>query len=63
MIDTDGDHRCGKNIGMFINIRRCAILYLHETNGAWAEAPYLDAYGETDVLLKYGPQMLWCGDC
>lgn len=39
-------------MGMFINIRRCAVLYLHETNGSWVEAPYLDAYGETDVMLK-----------
>jgi len=45
--------RCGKTVGLFINIRKCALLHLHDYHGSWNEAPYLDAHGETDVGLRF----------
>lgn len=48
--------RCGQNIGIFINIRKCHVLYLHNNYGAWAVAPYLDKHGEVDPNLRFvGP--------
>ncbi|KAL3478110.1 hypothetical protein BJX99DRAFT_225042 [Aspergillus californicus] len=44
--------KCGKNIGLFINIRKCAVLYLHGSNGSWHFAPYLDRHGEVDPGLR-----------
>ncbi|KAL2827169.1 hypothetical protein BDW59DRAFT_58242 [Aspergillus cavernicola] len=44
--------KCGKNIGLFINIRKCAVLYLHGHNGSWHFAPYLDRHGEVDLGLR-----------
>jgi len=49
--------KCGQNLGLFINIRKCALLYLHNYNGAWAEAPYMDAHGETDLGLRRSRQL------
>ncbi|KKK23170.1 ubiquitin-protein [Aspergillus ochraceoroseus] len=40
--------KCGKNIGLFINIRKCTVLYLHNQSGSWHFAPYLDRHGEVD---------------
>jgi Proteolysis_6 C-terminal len=45
--------RCGKDVGIFINIRKCMILYLHNRNGTWLVAPYLDKHGEVDPCLRY----------
>ncbi|KAL3438823.1 hypothetical protein BDV09DRAFT_158714 [Aspergillus tetrazonus] len=44
--------KCGKNIGLFINIRKCAVLYLHNQSGSWHNAPYLDRHGEVDMGLR-----------
>ncbi|KAL4784296.1 hypothetical protein BJX76DRAFT_327630 [Aspergillus varians] len=44
--------KCGKNIGLFINIRKCAVLYLHNHSGSWHFAPYLDRHGEVDPGLR-----------
>ncbi|KAL4940319.1 hypothetical protein BDV06DRAFT_196922 [Aspergillus oleicola] len=44
--------KCGKNIGLFINIRKCAVLYLHNQSGSWHYAPYLDRHGEVDPGLR-----------
>ncbi|RDW93752.1 putative ubiquitin-protein ligase E3 component (UBR1) [Aspergillus mulundensis] len=44
--------KCGKNIGLFINIRKCAVLYLHNHSGSWHYAPYLDRHGEVDPGLR-----------
>ncbi|KAI5818406.1 hypothetical protein BZA77DRAFT_306921 [Pyronema omphalodes] len=49
--------KCGKNIGLFINIRKCALLHLHNRNGTWAEAPYLDVHGETDLGFRRTRQL------
>lgn len=44
--------KCGKNIGLFINIRKCTVLYLHNHSGSWHFAPYLDRHGEVDPGLR-----------
>lgn len=50
--------RCGKNIGLFINIRKCAVLYLHNQIGSWHTAPYLDRHGEVDPGLRRNRQLI-----
>jgi E3 ubiquitin-protein ligase UBR1 len=57
-------HRCGHNIGIFINLRKCMVLYLHgnpnirgTTNGSWTHAPYLDKHGEVDPGLRRSRQL------
>lgn len=50
--------RCGRNIGLFINIRKCTVLYLHNTNGSWHYAPYLDRHGEVDPGLRRNRQLI-----
>ncbi|KAI9800153.1 MAG: hypothetical protein M1833_003480 [Piccolia ochrophora] len=55
--------KCGKNVGLFINIRKCSILYLMhgrrvgEGRGGWVPAPYLDKHGEMDPGLRRGRQL------
>lgn len=49
--------KCQGNIGLFINIRKCAIFYLHRTSGSFSQAPYIDKYGEVDVGLRHGRQL------
>ncbi|KAI9376226.1 hypothetical protein BJX61DRAFT_552866 [Aspergillus egyptiacus] len=44
--------KCGKNVGLFINIRKCGVLYLHNHTGSWHAAPYLDRHGEADPGLR-----------
>ncbi|TGZ78610.1 hypothetical protein EX30DRAFT_322180 [Ascodesmis nigricans] len=48
--------KCGGNSGIFIDIRKCALLFLHKPNGTFAETPYMDAHGETDLGLKRARQ-------
>ncbi|KAJ6072705.1 hypothetical protein N7467_010790 [Penicillium canescens] len=50
--------KCGKNIGLFLNIRKCTVLYLHNTNGSWNFAPYLDRHGEADPGLRRNRQLI-----
>ncbi|KAI2787624.1 hypothetical protein POX_f07997 [Penicillium oxalicum] len=50
--------KCGKNIGLFINIRKCTVLYLHNHNGSWHYAPYLDRHGEVDPGLRRNRQLI-----
>ena len=50
-------HRCQGNVGIFINIRKCAVIYLHRTSGSFSNAPYIDKWGETDVGLRHGRQL------
>ncbi|KAK2766312.1 hypothetical protein FQN54_007829 [Arachnomyces sp. PD_36] len=50
--------RCGKNIGLFINIRKCMVLYLVNRNGSWHYAPYLDRHGEVDPGLRRSRQLI-----
>ncbi|KAJ2981526.1 hypothetical protein NUW58_g6666 [Xylaria curta] len=49
--------KCQGNIGLFINIRKCAIFYLHRVSGSFSSAPYIDKYGEVDVGLRHGRQL------
>lgn len=49
--------QCGGNVGLFLNVRKCAVLMLHQGNGSWFAAPYLDRYGETDVGLRRKEQL------
>ncbi|KAI0136598.1 hypothetical protein BJ170DRAFT_19708 [Xylariales sp. AK1849] len=46
--------KCQRNIGLFINIRKCSIFYLHRISGSFSNAPYIDKYGEVDVGLRHG---------
>lgn len=45
---------CGGAIGLFFLVKRCAILYLYASNGAFAPSPYLDAHGEMDSSMRRG---------
>ncbi|KAG0643765.1 hypothetical protein HOY80DRAFT_1031954 [Tuber brumale] len=49
--------KCGKDIGVFINIRKGCVLYLHNGHGSYGPAPYLDKYGETDWGLRRNRQL------
>ena len=49
--------RCGIDIGLFIHIRKCTVLYLHCQNGSWTQAPYLDRHGEADAGLRRDRQL------
>ncbi|KAK8056090.1 hypothetical protein PG993_001317 [Apiospora rasikravindrae] len=49
--------KCQRNMGIFINIRKCAIFYLHRKSGSFSNAPYIDKYGEVDVGLRHGRQL------
>ncbi|KAK4647518.1 E3 ubiquitin-protein ligase ubr1 [Podospora bellae-mahoneyi] len=49
--------RCQKNIGLFINIRKCCVLYLSRKSGSFSHAPYIDRYGEVDFGLRFGRQL------
>lgn len=49
--------RCQKNIGLFINIRKCCIYYLFYGSGSWVVAPYIDKYGEVDLGLRHSRQL------
>jgi E3 ubiquitin-protein ligase UBR1 len=49
--------KCGGNIGLFINIRKCMVLFLNHDNGTWAVAPYLDKHGEVDPTLRRHHQL------
>ena len=44
-------------MGIFINIRKCAVIYLHRMSGSFSNAPYIDKWGETDVGLRHGRQL------
>ncbi|CAK7197478.1 E3 ubiquitin-protein ligase ubr1 [Sporothrix eucalyptigena] len=46
--------RCQKNTGLFLNIRKCCIFYLHRLSGSYGYAPYIDKYGEVDLGFRHG---------
>ncbi|KAM3077282.1 E3 ubiquitin-protein ligase ubr1 [Clarireedia jacksonii] len=48
---------CQKNIGLFINIRKCCVFYMHQQSGSWMVAPYIDKYGEVDPGLRHSRQL------
>jgi E3 ubiquitin-protein ligase UBR1 len=49
--------KCGGNVGLFINIRKCMVLFLNHDHGTWAVAPYLDKHGEVDPTLRRHHQL------
>lgn len=50
--------KCGGKIGIFINIRKCMVLFLHTPmSGSFAHAPYLDRHGEPDPTLRRHHQL------
>ncbi|ORY96698.1 hypothetical protein BCR43DRAFT_492123 [Syncephalastrum racemosum] len=50
---------CGGEVGVYLLVKRCAVLVLHNENGWFMPAPYLDTHGEVDTGLRRGrPQYL-----
>ncbi|EEH19387.1 hypothetical protein PABG_01706 [Paracoccidioides brasiliensis Pb03] len=49
---------CGGNVGLFINIRKCMVLFLHNKNGSWHHAPYLDIHGEVDPGFRHHRRLI-----
>ncbi|PNY28994.1 E3 ubiquitin-protein ligase ubr1 [Tolypocladium capitatum] len=49
--------KCQRNIGVFLNVRKCSTVYLFRQSGSFATAPYIDKYGETDPQLRHGRQL------
>ncbi|KAF9696858.1 hypothetical protein EKO04_005477 [Ascochyta lentis] len=49
--------KCGGQIGVFIHIRKCMVLFLNKNHGTWAVAPYLDKHGEVDPTLRRHQQL------
>ncbi|KAK4498142.1 hypothetical protein PRZ48_010798 [Zasmidium cellare] len=48
----------GEKTGLFINIRKCMVLFLHGPGtGSFAHAPYLDRHGEPDPTLRRHHQL------
>ena len=50
--------KCGGKIGLFLNIRKCVVLFLHHENGSWYHAPYLTRHGEVDLGLRQHHQLI-----
>ncbi|KAL2374829.1 hypothetical protein RJ035_004801 [Blastomyces gilchristii] len=50
--------KCGGNIGLFINIRKCMVLFLHNKSGSWHHAPYLDIHGEVDPGFRHHRRLI-----
>ncbi|KAL8738736.1 MAG: hypothetical protein Q9181_000491 [Wetmoreana brouardii] len=48
----DGRGGCNQHLQ-----KKCNVLFLHDTNGSWHIAPYLDQYGEADPSLKHSRQL------
>ena len=49
---------CGGKVGVFINIRKCMVLFTHGPgNGSFTHAPYLDKHGEPDPTLRRHHQL------
>lgn len=49
--------KCGGSIGVFVSIRKCMVLFLHNGHGSWFHAPYLDRHGEVDPTLRRHHQL------
>ncbi|CAO3702627.1 unnamed protein product [Rhizopus stolonifer] len=50
---------CGGEIGLYMIIKDCYLLFLHDNGGSIMNAPYLDSHGEADFFFKRGsPQFL-----
>lgn len=56
---NDARGSCGGSSGVFLLIKRCALVYLHATSGTYANPPFLDTHGEVDIGHKrHRPQFL-----
>lgn len=53
-------HHCGADIGIFLRIRECQVIYLGLNKGCSIPPPYLDEYGETDPGLRRGNPLRLC---
>ncbi|EDV92119.1 GH24736 [Drosophila grimshawi] len=51
---THHAHFCGAEVGIFLRIRDCQVVYLSPAKGCFLQPPYLDEYGETDQGLRRG---------
>ncbi|KAI8992651.1 hypothetical protein BDB01DRAFT_848002 [Pilobolus umbonatus] len=50
---------CGGEVGIYLMIKDCFLLLLHDNGGSIMNAPYLDSHGEADIFFKRGaPQFL-----
>ncbi|KAL2358444.1 RING finger domain-containing protein [Cryomyces antarcticus] len=54
---TQHRQKCGGNTGIFINIRKCMVLFMDGANGTWTLAPYMDKHGEADPTLRRHQQL------
>jgi len=51
--------KCGGDVGLYLILKKCAILCLSGKQGSFMVAPYLDSHGEADLGLRRGrPQFL-----
>ncbi|KAL9113545.1 MAG: hypothetical protein Q9227_002283 [Pyrenula ochraceoflavens] len=50
--------KCGGSIGLFLNIRKCTVLFMHHDHGSWYHAPYLTKHGEVDPGLRQRHQLI-----
>ncbi|KAI9581919.1 hypothetical protein GQX74_011414 [Glossina fuscipes] len=51
---------CAAEVGLFLRIRDCQIVYLGKNKGCFVQPPYLDQYGETDMGLRRGNPLRLC---
>ncbi|XP_017056178.1 E3 ubiquitin-protein ligase UBR1 isoform X2 [Drosophila ficusphila] len=57
---THHAHACGAEVGIFLRIRDCQVVYLGRGKGCLIQPPYLDEYGETDMGLRRGNPLRLC---
>ncbi|XP_002101445.3 E3 ubiquitin-protein ligase UBR1 isoform X1 [Drosophila yakuba] len=57
---THHAHACGAEVGIFLRIRDCQVVYLGRGKGCFIPPPYLDEYGETDMGLRRGNPLRLC---
>ncbi|KAH8330115.1 hypothetical protein KR059_001969 [Drosophila kikkawai] len=57
---THHAHDCGAEVGIFLRIRDCQVVYLGRGKGCYVQPPYLDEYGETDQGLRRGNPLRLC---
>ncbi|ALC49081.1 CG9086 [Drosophila busckii] len=57
---THHAHYCGAEVGIFLRIRDCQVVYLGRGKGCFVQPPYLDEYGETDQGLRRGNPLRLC---
>lgn len=52
--------QCSAEVGIFLRIRDCQVVYLSRNKGCFVYPPYLDEYGETDMGLRRGNPLRLC---